>query len=256
MTPKNSFVKNVEIKKMGLARVINKAGLASRSQAERLIREGRVCINGVIVLNPEHPSLATDPITCDGIPLQKEKHVYVMLNKPRGLVTTANDEQGRETVYKCLSSLNLPHLGPVGRLDKASEGLLLFTNHTEWANKLLDPLSKVPKTYHVQLQSHISNEQLEQMTQGISFMGEVLIAQSVQLLRSGTSRCWIEVTLTEGKNREIRKMLEAMGIAVERLIRVAMGGVLLGDLAKGQARALNDNELSSLDCAIEYTRFE
>ena len=230
-------------KRLGVARVINKAGHCSRSAAEALVREHRVQVNHTIITDPEYPTKSSDIIIIDGTILQTQTFVYLMLNKPRGLVTTANDEQGRDTVYQCLQGLGYPHLGPVGRLDKASEGLLLFTNDTLWANGLLDPARKVSKTYHVQVDGVLTPAQLEQMKQGVLHQGTMLQAQDAQILRLGERNSWLEIRLQEGKNREIRRMLEVFGFTTLRLLRVAIGSLVLGDLPKGAVRKLTEQEI-------------
>lgn len=233
-------------KLIGLARAINKAGLASRSQAEKLVGQGHVTLNGVVVRDPETPTAEGDRILVHGQPLVAVRKVYLMCNKPRGLVTTAEDDKGRSTVYECLEGLDLPHVGPVGRLDMASEGLLLFTNDTQWANGLLDPARRVPKTYHVQIDGDLLPEQMDRMTRGIEDEGELLKASSVRLLREGEKNRWIEIVLQEGKNREIRRMLKSMGLGVHRLVRIRIGNVLLGDLEKGSVRHLTETEVEGL----------
>jgi 23S rRNA pseudouridine2605 synthase len=185
-------------------------------------------------------------ITVDGTPIAEEKKLYLMLNKPRGLVTTRHDPDGRPTVYDCLKSFDGPHISPVGRLDKASEGLLLFTNDTILAQALLDPITHVTKTYHVQVNRIMDPALLSRMTSGIIDDGELLTATSARLLRSGDRNAWIEVELKEGRNRQIRRMLEALGVECLRLVRVAIADLLLGELAKGAVRPLSDAEIRLL----------
>lgn len=234
------------IKLIGLARALNKAGFASRSQAEKLVGQGRVSLNGSVVRDPESPTSEGDLIVVDGKPVVAVHKVYLMCNKPRGLVTTAEDDKGRATVYDCLVGMDLPHVGPVGRLDMASEGLLLFTNDTQWANGLLDPARRVSKTYHVQIDGSLEPDQILRMTQGILDEGELLRAKSVHLIREGEKNRWIEIVLQEGKNREIRRMLKALGLGVHRLVRIRIGNVVLGDLEKGAVRHLTDSEVEGL----------
>lgn len=233
-------------KLIGLARAINKAGFASRSQAEKLVGQGHVTLNGSVVRDPESPTSEQDRILVHGEPLVTVRKVYLMCNKPRGMVTSAEDNKGRATVYECLEGMDLPHVGPVGRLDMASEGLLLFTNDTQWANGLLDPMRRVPKTYHVQIDGSLEPEKILRMTQGIQDDGEMLRAKSVQLIREGEKNRWIEIVLQEGKNREIRRMLKALGLGVHRLVRIRIGNVLLGDLEKGSVRHLTETEVEGL----------
>lgn len=187
-----------------------------------------------------------DRITVDGERVVAERKVYLMLNKPRGLVTTRDDPEGRGTVYDCLEGLDLPFVSPVGRLDKASEGLLLMSNDTRWANGLLDPASHVAKTYHVQIAALPDDAMLERFRQGAVVDGELLTASSIALLRSGGRTAWLEIVLDEGRNRQIRRLLGAFDIEVPRLIRVAIGGLQLGELAKGKARHLTAEELAMM----------
>jgi len=233
-------------RRLGVARVINKAGLMSRSQAEAKVAQGVVQVNGTFIRDPEFPTLPTDKILIEGVPLQQGARIYLMLNKPRGLVTSASDEQGRATIYQCLEGKNYPHVGPVGRLDKASEGILLLTNDTEWANAVLDPECHISKIYHVQVRGLASASLLMQMESGILDQGERLCARKATLLRSGARHSWIEVVLEEGKNREIRRMLDSQGFEVLRLVRVAIGTLELGDLPKGAVRELRKEEWSTL----------
>ena len=233
--------------RFGLARVLSKLGICSRSQAERAVREGRVSVDDRVVTDPERP---TDPerqrICLDGETVSAAKRVYIALNKPRGVVVSAADERGRDTVYELLATSGLPWLGPVGRLDKASEGLLLLTNDSVWAAHLTDPRFHVDKTYHVQVDTIPDQRVLDQMMQGVTDKNETLAAKRVALLRSGEKNAWLEVVLDEGRNRHIRRLLETQGIGVLRLIRIAMGPLALGDLAKGQWRHLTEEEIVRL----------
>ncbi|KRB54121.1 hypothetical protein ASE04_29410 [Rhizobium sp. Root708] len=236
-------------KRVTLPRALSKLGYCSRTQAERLIAEGRVSVNGRAVSDlSAWVDLASAKIEVDGIGIAGEPMTYLMLNKPRGLVTTRHDPEGRPTVYDCLKGIDIdiPHLSPVGRLDKASEGLLLFTNDTVFAQALLDPITHVTKTYHVQIDKIVAPEILAEMTYGLRHDGEVLKATSARLLRQGDRNSWIEVELDEGRNRQIRRMLEVLDIECLRLVRVAIGNVALGDLPKSGTRRLTDAELQTL----------
>ncbi len=233
---------------VSLNRALSKLGLCSRTQAEVLIAEGRVRVNGKVVGNASaRVDLNRDRIVVDDRPVVAERKVYLMLNKPRGLVTTRDDPQQRDTVYACLEGLDLPFVSPVGRLDKASEGLLLMTNDARFANRLMDPASHMPKTYHVQVGSVPDETMLDKLRAGVTIDGETLTANSIALLRSGGRTAWLEIVLDEGRNRHIRRLLAAHGIEVKRLIRIAIGRLQLGDLAKGSARHLTAEEVVLLE---------
>jgi 23S rRNA pseudouridine2605 synthase len=224
--------------KVSIARALSKLGACSRADGERLVAAGRVKVNGTVVrsisfrVTPE-----TDRLEVDGAVVEKSAHVYIALNKPRGLVTTRDDPGGRETVYDCLDE-SLPFLGPVGRLDKASEGLLLLTNDTRFANALSDPASHVDKVYHVQAKTIDSEGARERLRAGV---------KSVEVLRVGSrSTAWFRIVLDEGKNRQIRRLFDQYGVEVLRLVRVAIGPLELGALAKGQWRHLTAAEVAML----------
>lgn len=231
----------------GIARVLSKQGLCSRTQAAAWVAAGRVAVNGRLVRDPEFPvRLGVDAIAVDGRPLSAEAPVYLALNKPRGLVTSASDERGRDTIYRCLEGAGLPWLAPVGRLDQASEGLLLMSNDPAWAAAITDPATGPDKTYHVQVDAVPDAAVLAALQAGIVDAGERLSAKAATLLRTGGKTAWLEIVLDEGRNRQIRRLLAAHGLGVVRLVRVAIGPLALGDLAKGAWRALSDAEVSSL----------
>ena len=236
----------------GLARVLSKRGVCSRSQAAEWVRAGRVSVGGRVVRDPESPIvLDRDDIVVDGNTLGAQSPIYLMLNKPRGLVTTVSDERGRDTVYRCFDGASLrgaplPWLAPVGRLDKASEGLLLFTNDPHWAARITDPETGPRKTYHVQIDRIPDADQLAALCCGREVDGEWLSAVEATLLRAGEKNAWIEIVLDEGRNRQIRRLLAAFDIATLRLVRVAIGGLALGELPKGQWRELDESGLRSL----------
>jgi 23S rRNA pseudouridine2605 synthase len=234
----------------GLARVLSKLGVCSRSQAEQAVREGRVTVDGRVVRNPEQPADAERQRIClDSQPAVAAKRIYVALNKPRGIVVSASDERGRDTVYDLLKDAGLPWLGPVGRLDRASEGLLLLSNDSIWAARLTEPRQHVDKIYHVQIDALPMPALLEQLTAGVAVDGERLAAKHVQILRQGEKNAWLEIVLDEGRNRHIRRLLDAHNIGVLRLIRVAIGSLALGDLPKGQWRYLEPAEIAALSAA-------
>lgn len=231
----------------GLARVLSKRGVCSRSEAERRIRDGRVQLDGRIVRDPEHPTdAASAVILVDGIETGVATPCYLMLHKPRGLVTTLSDEQGRDTVYRCFDGANLGWIAPVGRLDKASEGLLLFSNNPVWAARITDPTTGPGKRYHVQVDCIPDAMLLARIVQGTNIDGQHLSALAASLLRAGDKRAWLEITLGQGRNRQIRRLLGAFDIDVLRLLRVSIGTLQLGDLAKGQWRPLSAVEVESL----------
>jgi 23S rRNA pseudouridine2605 synthase len=237
---------------VGLARALSKLGFCSRSQAFALVNEGKVRLNGSIARNPEAPvRMGKDRIDVDGKPLTAAEKVYLVLNKPRGIVTTAADEKGRDTVYSLLPP-SLSWIAPVGRLDKASEGLLLLTNDSEWAAGITDPASHLDKTYHVQISALADPRLCETLERGIELPnGEILKGKKVSILRSGEKHSWLEIVLHEGKNRQIRRMLDAMGAEVLRLVRVSIGSVQLGALVKGTYRLLRPEEKLALDRGVK-----
>ena len=231
----------------GVARVISKLGLGSRTQAAQWVRAGRVRVNGKVVLDPEFPvRQGQDQVDVSGQDAAPAARAVLMLNKPRGLVTTTQDEHGRATVYSCLADAALPWLAPVGRLDKASEGLLLFSNDPAWAARITDPASAVEKTYHVQIDRLPDAALLAALQRGIAVDGEHLSVRAARCLRSGGKNAWLEVVLSEGRNRQIRRLLAALEVSVLRLVRVAIGPLALGQLAKGQWRMLTEGEIDSL----------
>lgn len=235
-------------RRIGLARVLSKRGLCSRSQARQWIEAGRVTLDGVIVRDPEYPvrDVMRAAIEVDGRPVGAANRLYLMLNKPRGLVTTARDEHGRDTVYRCFDGACLGWIAPVGRLDKASEGLLLFTNDPQWAARITDPDTGPDKTYHVQVDRIPDRALLDALRAGVEVDGEWLRVVSMDVLRAGEKTAWLEIVLDEGRHRHIRRLLAAFNIGVLRLVRVAIGPLALGELPKGQWRPLTADEVAAL----------
>jgi 23S rRNA pseudouridine2605 synthase len=237
---------------VGLARAISKLGFCSRTHAAALIGAGRVRLNGAIRKNPQAPvRLHVDKIEVDGQAIRAAQKIYWMLNKPRGTVTTAADEKGRQTVYDYLPP-DLAWLAPVGRLDKASEGLLLLTNDSEWAARVLAPETHLQKTYHVQVAAIADEHLLRKVRCGVREGGDFLRVSRVTVLRQGERNSWLEIVLDEGKNRHIRRLLQALSVETMRLVRVAIGPLQLGDLAKEASRPLTYAEKTAIDAALEH----
>ena len=238
-------------RRVGLARALSKLGFCSRSTAFDLIRAGKVRLNGNVHRDPESPvHMGKDRLEVNRRALVVESRVYLMLNKPRGVVTTASDEKNRQTVYEFLPG-EIPWIAPVGRLDKASEGLLILTNDSEWSARVLAPATHLDKIYHVQVAAVADAMLLESMRKGIKTRdGDFLRAKSVCIVRGGKRNTWLEIVLDEGKNRHIRRMLAKFGIEVVRLIRISIGPLSLGNLPKGSCRPLTSEEIQALDRAV------
>ena len=204
-------------------------------------------VNGRRITDPEFPVReGIDRIEIDRQQANRADRIVLMLNKPRGLVTTRDDDKGRETVYSCLENAGLGWLAPVGRLDKASEGLLLFSNDPEWAARISSPQGGPDKLYHVQVDCVPGHVLLDALVAGLEVGGEMLAARSATLLRHGQRNAWIEIALDEGRNRQIRRLLQALDVRVLRLIRIGIGPLRLQSLAKGAWRQLQPAEIESL----------
>jgi 23S rRNA pseudouridine2605 synthase len=242
-------------RRVGLARALSKLGFCSRSAAFDLVRAGKVRLNGKTQRDPEFPvRMKKDRLEVDGRTVTANAKAYLMLNKPRGVVTTASDEKNRQTVYAFLAD-GTPWIAPVGRLDKASEGLLLLTNDSEWSARVLAPGTHLEKTYHVQVATVADAGLLERMRKGVKTRdGDFLRAKSVNILRGGKRNTWLEIVLDEGKNRHVRRMLAELGIEVLRLIRISIGPLSLGNLPKESCRELTSEEIQALDRAMNRSR--
>jgi 23S rRNA pseudouridine2605 synthase len=234
-------------KRISLARALSKLGHSSRSRARPLIEGGHVTVNGERIRDPEaRIDIERDHVVVDGVAVEQEKYIYVVMHKPAGVVTTASDERGRRTVSDLLADAGWPRLSAVGRLDMESEGLLLFTNDTRWANRISAPDEHVDKVYHVQIDRVPDVALLESMQRGIDDRGERLKAKKVDTLEISDDGAWLEITLDEGKNRHIRRLLAARDVGVLRLIRVQIGPLKLGKLKPGALRELTADEVALL----------
>jgi pseudouridine synthase len=235
---------------VSLVRAISKFGLASRAQAEVLVRQGCVRVNGRPVRSPfVWLDPRVDRISIDGRPVRPAHHVYLALFKPAGYVTTRSDERGRRTVYDLLPA-DLPHLFPVGRLDKETGGLLLFTNDARFGETVTSPVRPVPKTYQLSLDIPLTAHHADLWRRGM------VLADGTQLLPvlvspSDSVTQEVTITLSEGKNRQIRRMAEELGYTVVRLVRTAIGGVTLDGLVPGAVRKLTEQECRALSAQPE-----
>jgi 23S rRNA pseudouridine2605 synthase len=228
-----------------LERALSKLGLASRSEARELIRAGRVAVEGRTETDPLREIVPESArIEIDGSSARRAEPLAILLHKPRGVVTTRSDPQGRPTVYGCLEGLET-HVIPVGRLDTATSGLLLLTNDTRFADWVTDPRNEVPRVYVVTVRGELDGGTVRRLEEGIEDAGERLAARSIHVRKRSRRETHLIVELTEGKNREIRRMLNAVGHEVTRLKRVSFGGLELGELAPGRWRIVSTEELRS-----------
>lgn len=233
--------------KIRLQKLLALAGVASRRGAEELILAGKVKVNGRVAMLGDKADPKKDKITLAGerISAAGDDFVYIILHKPRGYVTTLKDELGRKCVAQLVKDIPA-RVYPVGRLDKDSEGLLIFTNDGEFANKIMHPAMKIPKTYRVTIRPDISDEQILQMSEGMEIDGEKTAPAEVAVLTKEPGRVVLQIVLHEGRNRQIRKMCELLGLEVARLKRIAIGPVKLGMLPAGKWREMTERELNSL----------
>jgi len=229
-----------------LERVISKAGVGSRTDARRWIAAGRVEVNGKRIQTPDYwVDFARDKVTLDGKPVRPGRKVYLLLYKPKGYLTTYKDPEGRPTVYDLISGLDT-WVVPVGRLDLDTSGLLILTNDTQFAERLTNPEHRVPKTYQVKASSVLTGEQLENLRRGVTLSDGPTRAAIVKRLRDTAKYTVIEMTITEGRNRQVRRMVEAMGSKVLKLVRTGIGEIRIGDLRIGTYRPLSGQEITQL----------
>jgi 23S rRNA pseudouridine2605 synthase len=229
-----------------LERVFSKAGWGSRTDARSWIAAGRVRVNGKAILNPDHwVDLEKDKVTLDGKPLHGARPEYILLYKPKGYLTTWRDPQGRPTVYQLLGDVGA-WLSPVGRLDLDTSGLLLMTNDTAFAERLTNPEYKVPKTYQVKTSTLLTDEQIGQLRDGVELNDGRTRPATATRLRDSGKYTFLELTITEGRNRQVRRMVEAVGSKVLKLVRTAIGPIRIGELPIGHWRRLTAEELRNL----------
>ena len=229
-----------------LERVLSKAGAGSRVDAREWIRAGRVKVNGHVVRDPDcWVDMQRDRVRLDGKPLRARERVYLLLYKPTGYLTTYRDPQGRPTVYDLIADLGT-FVSPVGRLDLDTSGLLLMTNDNQLAERVTNPESHVPKTYLVKASIRLSDAQLQQLRDGVELADGPTRPAKVRRVRDSEKYTHLEITLTEGRNRQVRRMIEALGATVLKLVRVQIGSISIGRLQIGKWRLLTDAEVRAL----------
>ena len=240
--------------KVRLQKYMAEAGIASRRKSEELIAAGKVRVNGKVAEIGDKINPRTDKVTVSGKKVVKsKKHVYIMLHKPRGFITTMHDEMDRKCVAELIDDVP-ERVYPVGRLDRESEGLLLLTNDGEFANALTHPSKHVPKTYRVTVRPDVTKEQLAAFENGIEIDGKMTLPAEVRVLDKQEGRVVLDVVIYEGRNRQIRKMCEALGLEVARLKRTKIGSLKLGMLKPGEYRYLTEEEIHGLLVAAEVTK--
>ncbi len=226
-----------------LERVISKAGLGSRTDARQWIGAGRVRVNGKLIQTPDHwVDLDRDQVTLDGKPVREEEKIYVLLYKPKGYITTYKDPDGRPTVYDLIQDVK-QFVGTVGRLDLDSTGLLLLSNDTRFAERVMSPEHKIPKTYLVKASTLLTDEQLDRLRKGVELSDGLTQPALVKRVRDSDKYSFIEIAIHEGRNRQVRRMLEAVDSKVLKLVRTAIGPLRIGDLGIGKYRLLTADEV-------------
>ena len=229
-----------------LERVISTAGLGSRTEARSWIGAGRVRVNGKVIQTPDRwVDLERDRVTLDGKPVKPGRMLYILLYKPKGFITTYRDPEGRPTVYDLLDGVD-SFVGTVGRLDQDTSGLLLLTNDNVFAERVTNPGHEIPKTYLVKTSTLLSEGDLERLRTGVELPDGPTRPAQVKRIRDSAKYTFIELTITEGRNRQVRRMIEAVGGKVLKLVRTAIGPIQIGSLEIGKWRALTDAELVNL----------
>jgi len=229
-----------------LDRVLSKAGVTSRTDARQWIVDGRVDVNGRTVRDPSHwVDMARDRVRVDGRPLGQTKRVDLLLHKPTGCVTTRRDPEGRRTVYDLIADVGA-FVSPVGRLDRDTSGLLIMTNDTQFAERVTNPRSGVPKTYLVKTSRRLTDEELQRLRDGVELSDGPTLPARVTRVRESGRHTDLEIVLTEGRNRQVRRMIDAVGARVRRLVRVRIGSIPIGALTAGSWRPLTTAELRAI----------
>jgi len=236
-----------------LERVLSKAGLGSRTEARKWIGSGRVRVNGKLIQTPDHwVDLARDQVTLDDQPVKARDQIYLLLYKPTGYITAYKDPEGRPTVYDLIADAGR-WVVPVGRLDQDSSGLLLLTSDTRFAERITNPDYKIPKTYLVKASTLLTDEQLQQLRDGVVLNDGPTQSAHVKRVRDSAKYSFIEITLREGRNRQVRRMINAIGSKVLKLVRIEIGGLRIGDLPIGHYRELTSAELTMLGVGSSQT---
>lgn len=242
--------------KKTLDRVLSRAGIGSRTDARKWIGAGRVKVNGAIIRKPDHwVDLQADRVELDNKPVTEQEKTYLLLYKPKGYITTYKDPEGRPTVYDLISDIS-QWVAPVGRLDQDTSGLLLLTNDNDFADRITDPDHKVPKTYLVKTSSLLSQESLQRLRDGLDLADGPTRPAIVKHLRDSATSTFLEITITEGRNRQVRRMLEAAGSRVRKLVRTAIGPVGIGSLPIGSYRFLDAKELKELGARYSDSKID
>ncbi len=240
--------------KVRLQKYLSECGVASRRKSEDLILAGKVKVNGKPASIGDKIDPSRDTVVVAGKKIKKsKKNTYIMLHKPRGFITTLSDEMGRKCVAQLVEDVGT-RVYPVGRLDRDSEGLLLLTDDGEFANALTHPTRHVPKTYRVTVRPSITDEQITSLTTGIEIDGRMTMPSEVRVIEKQEGRVVLEIIIYEGRNRQIRKMCDALGLEVARLKRTQIGSVKLGMLKQGDWRNLTEEEVHKLMVASSLDR--
>jgi len=237
-----------------LERVLSKAGLGSRTEARQWVGAGRVQVNGKLIQSPDHwVDLERDRVMLDGRPIRAQEKIYLLLYKPKGFLTTYKDPEGRKTVYDLIADID-QWVFPVGRLDQDTSGLLILTNDTQFAEHITNPDHKVPKTYLVKSATRLTEEQLEMLRRGVELSDGPTLPALVERQRDSENKSFFEMTITEGRNRQVRRMVEAVGSKVSKLVRIAIGPIRIEILEIGAHRVLTAGEVRTLKAAGRQVR--